>query len=41
MARREAIGVDEIHLGKGKRANNSLTVIHQIGSHCRRCRGRR
>jgi transposase len=32
----EAIGVDEIHWGKGKRANNFLTVIYQIDSHCRR-----
>lgn len=32
----QAIGVDEIHWGKGKRANNFLTVIYQIDSHCRR-----
>jgi transposase len=32
----EAIGVDEIHWGKGKRADNFLTVIYQIDSHCRR-----
>src|SRR5438552_3459699 len=32
----QAIGVDEIHWGKGKRADNFLTVIYQIDSHCRR-----
>jgi transposase len=32
----ETIGVDEIHWGKGKRANNFLTVIYQIDSDCRR-----
>jgi len=32
----EAIGVDEIHWGKGKRAANFLTVIYQIDGHCRR-----
>ena len=32
----ESIGVDEIHWGKGKRADNFLTVIYQIDSHCRR-----
>jgi transposase len=32
----QAIGIDEIHWGKGKRANNFLTVIYQIDSHCRR-----
>jgi transposase len=32
----EAIGVDEIHWGKGLRAENFLTVIYQIDSHCRR-----
>ena len=32
----EAIGVDELHWGKGKRADNFLTVIYQIDSHCRR-----
>ncbi len=32
----EAIGVDEIHWGKGLRADNFLTVIYQIDSHCRR-----
>ena len=31
-----SIGVDEIHWGKGKRADNFLTVIYQIDSHCRR-----
>src|SRR5436190_15205169 len=31
-----SIGVDEIHWGKSKRANNFLTVIYQIDSHCRR-----
>jgi len=30
------IGVDEIHWGKGKRADNFLTVVYQIDSHCRR-----
>jgi transposase len=32
----ESIGVDEIHWGKGLRADNFLTVIYQIDSHCRR-----
>jgi transposase len=32
----EAIGVDEIHWGRGKRADNFLTVIYQIDAHCRR-----
>ena len=32
----EAIGVDEIHWGKSKRADNFLTVIYQIDRHCRR-----
>ena len=32
----ESIGVDEIHWGKSKRADNFLTVIYQIDSHCRR-----
>lgn len=32
----EAIGVDEIHWGKGLRAENFLTVIYQIDTHCRR-----
>ena len=31
-----SIGVDEIHWGRGKRADNYLTVIYQIDSHCRR-----
>ena len=32
----ESIGVDEIHWGKSKRADNFLTVIYQIDSQCRR-----
>jgi transposase len=32
----QSIGIDEIHWGKGKRADNFLTVIYQIDSHCRR-----
>jgi transposase len=32
----EAIGVDEIHWGQGKRASNFLTVIYQIDGRCRR-----
>jgi transposase len=32
----EAIGVDEIHWGKGLRSENFLTVIYQIDTHCRR-----
>jgi len=32
----EAIGVDEIHWGRGVRADNFLTVIYQIDAHCRR-----
>lgn len=32
----EAIGVDEIHWGKGLRSENFLTVIYQIDRHCRR-----
>src|SRR5664279_651902 len=32
----EAIGVDEIHWGHGLRADNFLTVIYQIDTHCRR-----
>lgn len=32
----QAIGVDEIYWGKSKRADNFLTVIYQIDSHCRR-----
>jgi transposase len=31
-----SIGVDEIHWGKSKRADNFLTVIYQIDGHCRR-----
>ena len=29
-------GIDEIHWGQGKRADNFLTVIYQIDGHCRR-----
>jgi transposase len=32
----QSIGVDEIHWGKSKRADNFLTVIYQIDRHCRR-----
>ena len=32
----EAIGIDEIHWGRGMRADNFLTVIYQIDAHCRR-----
>ena len=32
----QAIGIDELHWGRGKRADNFLTVIYQIDSHCRR-----
>ena len=32
----KSIGVDEIHWGKSKRADNFLTVIYQIDQHCRR-----
>jgi transposase len=32
----QSIGVDEIHWGKSKRADNFLTVIYQIDIHCRR-----
>ena len=32
----QAIGVDEIHWGKGLRSENFLTVIYQIDRHCRR-----
>jgi transposase len=32
----ESIGVDEVHWGKSKGADNFLTVIYQIDSHCRR-----
>ncbi|HSA00916.1 MAG TPA: ISL3 family transposase [Candidatus Paceibacterota bacterium] len=31
-----SLGVDEIHWGQGKRANQFLTVIYQIDGHCRR-----
>jgi transposase len=31
-----SMGVDEIHWGKSKRADNFLTVIYQIDGHCRR-----
>ena len=31
-----SLGVDEIHWGRGKRADNFLTVIYQIDAHCRR-----
>jgi transposase len=32
----EAIGVDEIHWGRGKQADHFLTVIYQIDAGCRR-----
>ena len=32
----QAIGVDELHWGKSKRAESFLTVIYQIDRHCRR-----
>ena len=32
----QAIGMDEIHWGKGLRSDNFLTVIYQIDTHCRR-----
>jgi len=32
----ESMGVDEIHWGRGLRADNFLTVIYQIDAHCRR-----
>jgi transposase len=32
----ESIGVDEIHWGHGKKADNFLTVIYQIDAGCRR-----
>ena len=31
-----SIGVDELHWGKSKRADNFLTVVYQIDNHCRR-----
>jgi transposase len=36
LQRVEAIGIDEIHWGKGLRSENFLTVIYQIDTHCRR-----
>ncbi len=32
----KSLGLDEIHWGHGMRADNFLTVIYQIDSHCRR-----
>jgi transposase len=32
----ESVGVDEIHWGRGLRADNFLTIIYQIDAHCRR-----
>ena len=32
----ESLGVDEIHWGRGKRADNFLTVLYQIDRDCRR-----
>jgi transposase len=32
----EALGIDEIHWGRGQRADNFLTVIYQIDAGCRR-----
>ena len=32
----KSIGIDEIHWGQGKRADQFLTVIYQIDGHCRR-----
>jgi transposase len=32
----QSLGVDEIHWGRGKRADNFLTVIYQIDRDCRR-----
>jgi hypothetical protein len=31
---RHTLGVDEIHWGRGLRADNFLTVIYQIDAHC-------
>jgi len=31
-----SLGIDEIHWGRGKRADNFLTVLYQIDSGCRR-----
>ncbi len=36
LAEVRAVGIDELHWGKGKRADNFLTVIYQIDSGCRR-----
>lgn len=36
LDRVKSLGVDEIHWGKGKKADNFLTVLYQIDSHCRR-----
>lgn len=32
----DSLGIDEIHWGQGKRADQFLTVIYQIDAHCRR-----
>lgn len=32
----ESIGVDEIHWGRGLRADNFVTVVYQIDAACRR-----
>lgn len=31
-----AIGIDELHIGNGKKSKNFLTLIYQIDAHCRR-----
>jgi transposase len=36
LERVHSIGVDEIHWGRGQRADNYLTVLYQIDGHCRR-----
>jgi transposase len=41
LARREltgitAIGIDELHVHKGKKADNFATVIYQVDEHCKR-----
>jgi len=36
LANVRSIGVDELHWGKSKRADNFLTLIYQIDGHCRR-----
>jgi transposase len=36
LKRVESIGVDEIHWGRGLRAQNFLTLLYQIDGHCRR-----